>query len=233
MSLVVATEAAKVRRMIGSPGTTELPAADLNAFFTDDALDWINSRRPSVAISSFTTVRNQQIYDVKPSNAIFVHRVWWLDASWLTFSPSMQVVPGALDIDDQLGGFSTFDNPALVQAFYKKITHYNDFFRGEGHETSAGVIQLTPRPLYAGDTVYFEYTFNRWSAVTAVVDEFVLGVRKYVASIAMQYLATKRGIVTGGRDWSGGAGVNERARAAELMVEAEAQVPETPFIDVG
>ena len=133
MSLVVATEAAKVRRRCGSPDTTELPEADLQAFFTADALDWMNRKRPDRTITSFPTVASQQDYDVKPSGAYRIVRVWWLEAAWLTFSPDMRIIPDELDIDDQLAGLSVFDNPALITAFYKKVDHYRDFYRCAEH----------------------------------------------------------------------------------------------------
>jgi len=233
MSLVVATEAAKVRRRVGSPDTTELPEADLQAFFTVDALDWLNRRRPNKTITSLTTVNGQQDYDVKPSGAYRIIDVWWLEASWLTFSPSMKVVPGALDIDDQLVDFSTIDNPALVEAFYKKVSHYRDFFKGKGEETADGKVRLIPNPTNSDDTVYFCYTSARWSAVTSVSDEYVEAVRFHAMGCAAEYLSTKRGVITGGRNWSGGAGRNEAELAKKFFTQADALVPDMPVISIG
>ena len=224
MSLVVATEAAKVRRLAGSPDTTMLSDADLTAYFNEDALDWINRRVPSRTIDNFTTVAGQQDYDEKPSNAYRVTKVWWLNASWLTFSPTMKVIPGALDIDNMMKGFQVMSNPAIVQAFYKSIEYYHDFFRGKGKETANGLIRLIPVATSTGDCVFFEYTSAKYAAITGTDAQYVEGVRFYVASLVLENLAIRRGVVTSGRGWSGGAGRNEERRAKELLLKAEGLV---------
>ena len=230
MSLVVATEAAKVRRMCGSPDTTDISDTNLQAFFTEDALDWMNDRRPKTAIRSFNTVQNQQVYDVKPASARRIVNVWWLDAGWNIFSPTMKTLPDALNLDQQLTGFSVLDNPALVTEFYKKVVEYERNFKGVGEETDNGKIRLLPAPTTTGDPVYFSYSFDRWSSITNIPREYVEAVRYFVAGMVMQYFFIKRGQITSGRNWSGGGGRNEEVMANSFMLRAHALVPTTPTI---
>lgn len=232
MSLVVADEAEKVRRKCGGPDTTELPADDLNAFFTDDALEWINRRRPGVAITSFTTVAGTAEYDEKPANAYHVDQVWWRDVTWQVFSATMEVVPGQLDVDTQMAGISIIDNPSIVKDWYAKIRYYEDFFTGYGEETEEGEIRLVPEPTASGDSVYFSYTYPRWDVVTSVPDQYVEAVRHFATHCALEYLAMKRGVVRGAPGIRGGGGDREEKKAREYLERAEGLVPIAPAISV-
>lgn len=232
MTMVVTTEATKVRRACGSPGTTQLPEADLEAMISEDALDWLNDRRPGESISSFTTVADQQEYDVKPSGALRIKKAWWLDANWVVVSADLRMVSNAVDMDDQMAGLSVIDNPSLVVIFYKKITSYSDSFRGTAEETSEGSVRLMPAPGRAGDTVFFHYTFAR-STIAVTADQYVPAVRYYATHLALDYLATKRAVVTSGKNWAGGGGRVERDRSAEFLEKAEALAPTPPLISLG
>lgn len=232
MTMIVATEAAKVRRACGSPGTTQLPEVDLQAFISEDALDWLNDRRPGECITSFDTVADQQDYDVKPAGALRIKRTWWLDASWVTLASDLRMIPAALDMNDSLAGLSVVDNPSLVAAFYKKMSAYNESFQGAAKETSEGLVRLLPAPSIAGDKVYFHYTFAR-ATITVTADKYVPAVRYYATHLALDYLAQKRGVVTSGRNWSGGGGRIERDRSAEFLEKAEALTPVPPLISMG
>jgi len=232
MTIVIATEAAKVRRACGSPGTTQLPEADLQAFITEDALDWLNDRRPGENIDSFVTVAGRQEYDVMPSGSLRVKKAWWMDANWVTVSNDLRMVSNAVDMDDQMAGLSVIDNPSLVTIFYKKIVSYADSFRGAAEETSEGLVRLMPAPTSAGDTVFFHYTFAR-AAITVTADKYVPAVRHYATHLALDYLAQKRTVVVSGRNWSGGGGRIERDRSVEFLEKAEAIAPVPPLISMG
>ena len=232
MSLVLVTEKATVRGMIGSPDTTELPDATLENFLTVNALAWINDKRPAKAITSFETIADQQDYDEKPAVALKVTKVWWLDSSWLKFSPTMEVVPGSMSLTAQFTGMSTIDNPEMVAMFYKKINYYQQFFQGYGKETEEGKIRLIPAPGNAGDAVFFEYSYPL-TAIINVQNQYVDGVRNIAASFALKHLAIKRGVIRSGRGWSGGGGAMEMAMAKDYENKAEAQVPTVGVISIG
>lgn len=233
MTLVLADEKQLVRDMLGDPDTTELPSATLERFFTAGALRWINQRRPGVAISSFTTVANQQDYDSKPANAYSIKDVFWMSVDIPIYTPTVSVALDRGYQSNELGNISTFDNPAIVEAFYQKISYYDNSFKGIGKETEEGKIGLYPAPTTAGDTVYFTYTYPRWSLVTSTPNEYVDAVRFVAAAAAARFLAIKRGRITSGRNWSGGSGVQEKEAEKEFMEQANAYAPQSSGITRG
>jgi hypothetical protein len=225
MAINLSTEHFVVRRMCGKPDVQEITDDDIEAIFYHEGLDWLNNRRPAKGITFFSTVANQQDYNVKPANALRVTNVWWLDSGWDVFSPDMRILPSAMQMDAKFAGVSILDNPAMVIEFYKKISEYHHNFRGSGFETDEGKIRLEPYPGSNGDKVYFEYTYKRWDHVVNISEEFHRGLRYYVASLVMDYLGIKRGMITGGKNWSGGGGSNEKDLAARYLIEAEGEVP--------
>lgn len=225
---------ARARRKAGSPTTVEYSDADLESVVTNDALDWINQRRPARAIGSFETVAEQQEYDEKPASAYQVERVFWMSSGYDVFSPEYQFLPSSLQIDDRMAGFSTVDNPALMEAYWKNISQYIRNFKGEGEETEEGKIRLVPVPGTTGDLVYFAYTYPRWSDVANVPLEYVEGLICKAAAVVLEELSVKRGVVRGSRIFTGGGGANEESTAARRLADAEAAVPsiDSPF-DMG
>ena len=215
----------EVRRRIGSPDTTEVPNSDIEAVIQIEALDWLNRRLPGRKISSFTTVKDQQDYDEKPANAYLVTAVWWMESDFQFFSPSMKYVAQDQDINEKLAGFDIYKDTALVEAFYKQLETYKHNFKGEGFETDEGKIRLEPVPSSGGDTVYFEYSYPRWSDPTGVPDRLVPGLKKKAAAIILDYLAVRRGRVRGGRNFTGGGGEREANLAGRFHAEADGEVP--------
>ena len=225
MSLSLDDLTGYVRRMIGSPDTTELPDATIQGFLTVDVLDWINRRRPGRAITSFETVTDQQDYDEKPANAYKVVSVWWLSSDLEYFSPSMRYEAGSMDVNSNLAGFSLLDNPALVESFYKKISAYQGAFGGEGYETEEGQIRLAPYPGADGDTVYFEYTYPRWSDILNVGAEHLVGCKYKAAALCLEWLMIRRGFIRSGKNFTSGGGANERDLALSYLERAESEIP--------
>lgn len=220
-----ATLESQIRNKVGGPDTTELTALALTQFLTIEALDWINRRRPGEAISSFTTVNAQQDYDEKPANAYRVTEVYWMGGGYDLFSPSVKFLPSSMDLDERVAGFSVIDNPALVEGVLKSIEQYKDNFKGSGWETEHGKIRLEPRPGEDGETVYFVYTYPLWSAVTAVPNNFVEGLRCKAAALCAEYLAARRSQVVSGRDYSGDGGSMMEKMAERLNMQADECVP--------
>ena len=198
----------EVREMVGDPDTTELPDSKISNILSNRTLDWINKRRSGSTIGSFTTVASQQTYDSKPANAYKVTRVWWQEASFEFFSPSMRFVPGEQDLNVVMSGFSVIENPALVTAFLKEIESYRYNFKGRGQEDDNGQIFIAPMPGNTGDTVYFEYDYPRWASIITVADEYLQGIKYFAAAQVLQYLFIKRGRVRGVRSGSFGGGEN-------------------------
>jgi hypothetical protein len=224
----------RVRFMLGSPDTTEIPDATIQNFITNDALTWINRRRPGCAITYLETVANQQDYDSKPASAYRVTKVWWMDADFEWFSPSMQYLPADQDLNFQMAGYSILDNPALVEMFYKQIAAYRGNFKGDAYETEEGKIRLSPTPGATGDKVYFEYSYPRWSDIANVPAEFVEAVCMIAASRSAEHLFVKRGMIRSGRDFSGGGGANENTMSQRFEERAECEVPiAAAFFDIG
>lgn len=228
----------RLRRILGSPDTTDLPDATIEAYLTDDVLSWINFRRPSRAITYFETVANQQFYNEKPSNAYKVINVWWLDADFEYFSPAMRYMPNDLDVNEQIAGFSVIDNPALIAAFYKAINDYDRAFKGTGREYEDGRIMIEPYPANAGDRVYFEYTKPRWSAfhsggVISIPAQYQEGCIYKAASLAFEHLAVKRGRVRNAKNFTSGGGQNELRLAEYYEDRANAQIPTRFSLTVG
>lgn len=225
MSLVVATERAIAQRMCGYPDQQEISDAQIDAIFTVEALRWINDRRPAIGLSYFTTVANQQDYNVKPVNAYDITDVWWQQQGADVFSPILTYLPDSSSQINAFAGFNVLDNPAIVTEFYKKLSEYDFTFRGSGWETPEGKIRLEPVPAGNGDVVYFEYSYPRWSAITSVPDQFREGVRYYVASCMLQVLTIRRGAILSGKNFTGGGGNREKEFYEIMLQKAEALVP--------
>lgn len=217
-----------VRRLCGSPDTTELIDSDLEDIITEDALFWLNRRLPNKKLTSFTTVEGTQDYtpDVDPDTLYEVTDVFWMSDGFDLFSPSLRFFPSTMDMDDRISGFSVVDNPALVTSVYKLMGQYKSNFKGSGYFTEERKIRLEPYPAETGNNVYYFYTCQRWSAVTSVVEPYVQALKKIAASIALDYLMIKRGLIRSGREFSGGGGEREKELATQLREQAEALVPE-------
>jgi len=225
MAVTLSSLAAEVREMAADPDITELPDSKIENILDKRVLRWINRRRPGKAISYFETVAAQQDYDEKPSNAYRVTQVWWMDANFEFFSPSMRYVPSDQDMTLQMSGFNVLDNPALVEAFFKKVDAYKNNFKGHGEENEAGLIRLVPYPASTGDKVYYEYSYPIWSAVKDVSEVFLEGVRFKATELVYDVLAAKRGRVRSGRTFTGGGGANEKELAIKYGKEANREVP--------
>lgn len=221
----------RVRKKAGRPTTTEYSDADLETCVTKDALDWLNQRRPARAIGNFETVADQQDYDEKPASAYGVEEVFWMSAGYDEFSPQYKFLPSSLQIDDRMAGFSTVDNPALMETYWKSVGQYIRNFGGRGEETDEGKIRLVPVPDDTGTVVYFIYTYPRWSAVTAVPEEYVEALIHKAASVVLRELSVSRGVIRGSRIFTGGGGANEKEASDSYLADAEAAVPEfdSPF----
>lgn len=215
----------EVRELCADPDTTEISDAKIESILTKRVLKWINRRKPGKAITNLTTVKDQQDYDVKPSNAYRITEVWWMEADFEFFSPSLRYVPNDHDVNFQMAGFSVIDNPSLVTLFYKQVAQYRHSFKGTGEETESGLLRLEPFPAGSGDLVYFEYSYPRFAAIPNITDEFTEGCTYKGAQLVLQKLAIKRGRVTGGRNFRGGGGKNELEMAKEYGDEADSEVP--------
>lgn len=214
-----------VRRMAGSPDDTEVPDAVIQSILEDEGLPWLNRRKPGVGKGSFTTVADQQDYDEKPSNAYVVTEVFWLEEDVEFFSPTMKYRADERDVGFRMAGFSSFDDPALVVAFNKNLETYRQHFKGEGYETPEGLIRLAPVPGTGGETVYYLYTYPRWSAPADVTDRYVQGLEYKAAQLLLESLAIRRGRIRGGRNFSGGGGERESEAAEKCRKKAEALAP--------
>lgn len=225
MTLIIANQRAIVQRLCGYPDQQEISSSQIDAIFHNEALDWLNNRRPAVGLTYFTTVADQQDYDVKPASALRIVEVWWQSQGADVFSPDLSYLPSSMEMSNAFAGFNIFDNPAIATEFYKKMSEYDHTFGASGWETPEGKIRLEPVPGSAGDKVYFEYTYPRWNHITSTPAEYVEAVRLYVASCVMQVLAIRRGNVTGGKDYSSGGGQNEIKYQEKFLADAEALVP--------
>ena len=231
MSLIIVNQRAIVHRMCAYPDQQEISSSNIDAIFHNEALDWLNRRRPAAALTYLTTVADQQDYAVKPINAYRITRVWWQSQGADVFSPDLSYIPSSMEMSNAFAGFNIFDNPSIAAEFYKRMSEYDYTFAGTGWETPEGKIRMEPVPSNSGDKVYFEYTYPRWNVITDTAAEYVEAIRNYVASCVMQVLAIKRGNVTGGKNFSTGAGAMEEKYQKEFLAAAEAQVPylDQPF----
>jgi hypothetical protein len=230
MSLVINTERAIIKRMCGKPDTVEVGDDDIEAILRHESLRWLNERRPGVALTFFTTVPDQQDYTVKPATAYKIRDVWWLTGEVEVFSPSLSYVPSTMTSINAFGDFDVFDNPSIVTEFYKRLSEYEYTFKGHGYELPNGQVRLEPVP-GGTDNVYFEYTYPRWTDITSVPDEWREAVRYYAASEVMRMLFIRRGVISGGKEWSGGGGANEKEVLTEYLAKAESLTPDisSPF----
>ena len=216
-----------VRRMSGSPDTTEMPDDDITGFALENALDWLNRRRPAEVIAYLTTAANQQDYDM-PSAAYHVTDVWWLTADFEWFSPSMQFTPADLNLNSSMAGFDVLDNPALVDAFRKQITSYQLNFAGKGFEVSTGTgrkIRLAPAPGSAGDRVYYQYTKAQFSGLVSIPDVYVPGFRLKTSEFVLRALAAKRSRIRSGKNYQGDGGEGASSLADRYEEQAEGEIP--------
>lgn len=225
MTLNIVHEADIIRRMCGYPDSTEIPPSQIEDIYRSEALRWLNRRRPAVGLTYFLTVENQQDYVVKPANAFNVVEVWWQTQGADVFSPDLSYLPSSMTMTNAFAGFSVFDNPAIANEFYKKLTEYDYMFRGSGWETPEGKIRLEPVPGGDNDKVFFEYSYPRWLDVVDVPNQYREGLNSYVAACVMRVLAIRRGNVVSGKNFSTGGGTREDKFYDAFMAEAEAQVP--------
>ena len=221
----LATLRGLVRRMAGRPDIVEYPNDDIDEILQNDALEWLNKRRPGRRIRSFTTVADQQDYDAKPSDAYLVTDVWWMESDFQFFSPSMKYVASDHDINYRLAGFSVLEESAIVEAFHKQLETYKGNFKGEGYEYDDGKIRLEPVPGTTGETVYFECTYPLWSGPTVVPARCLPAYKAKAAEQVLRELAIKRGRVRSTRSGSGGGGENEAKEADRLKKKANAELP--------
>jgi len=223
----LATLRDRVRRLVGGPDTTEMPDATIESFLDTDALRWLNHQDPNAVLTSFTTVADQQYYDVKPSGAYDITEVYWDACNYINLGGNLRFYPEGYEMNRQLAGFDALGNPGLVQTFFKQVEAYRESFGGIGYEMPDGQVGLFPCPGSSGDTVYFWYTVARYSAVTAIADgsEHQEGLVKKAAQMVLEQLAIKRGRIRAGRSFTGGGGANERAQAEQYRDEAEDCVP--------
>jgi hypothetical protein len=225
MSLIIANQRAIVQRLCGYPDQQEISSSNIDAIFHNEALDWLNNRRPAIGLSYFTTVANQQDYVVKPANAYRIVEVWWQSQGADVFSPDLSYIPSSMEMTNAFAGFSIFDNPSIATEFYKKMSEYDHTFGASGWETPEEKIRLEPVPSATGDKVYFEYSYPKVAHITNTPQVYVEAVRLYVASCVMQVLAIRRGNVTGGKDYSSGGGQNEIKYQEKFLADAEALAP--------
>jgi len=225
MTLNISHEADIVRRMCGYPDSTEIPTSQIEDIYRSEALRWLNRRRPGVGLTYFLTVGNQQDYAVKPANAFNVTEVWWQTQGADVFSPDLSYLPSSMTMANAFAGFSVFDNPAIANEFYKKLSEYDYLFKGSGWETPDGKIRLEPVPSGDDDKVFFEYSYPRWNDAVNIPNQYREGVNGYVSGCVMRVLAIRRGNVVSGKNFSSGGGAKEEKFYTEFMAEAEAQVP--------
>lgn len=228
MSLEVAVERDIVRRMCGGPDTTEMPDSVIDAILNVEAVRWIGRRRPAHGITYLVTVAEQQDYDAIPPTAYAVEQVWWTQIDWTSFSPTMLTLPDEMSMGARFAGFSTVDNPAIVEAFFEKMKQFERNFKGQGYsvDTPAGRrLRLVPTPANSGEKVWFSYTCPPYASFAAIDMRYAEAIEHFAASRAFKYLAVKRGVVRSGKSWSGGGGENETRQAAELEAAAESMVP--------
>lgn len=215
----------KVREHCEDPDTTELPDAKIQSMLTNESLNWINRHNPKVDLGSFTTVADQNDYDSLPANGVLVTEVFWSGSGYDDFSPEVQEFVNSLIeyTEAYVPGLSAVNNQALIEGFYKNYEQYVQSFSGRGWFTEERKIRITPYPSSSGDTVYFFYTLPRYSAVTDITNEDDLDALRYhAASMAMRYLAIKRGKVRSSRGASYGGGQMEKEMQKEFMDEAKA-----------
>jgi len=217
-----------VRRLCGNPDDVEVTDADIEAFVSNEALTWLNQRRPGKALSYFETVDEQQDYDKKPTNAYRVTDVFWMGVGYDIFSPSMRFTPDGLDMNSSLAEIDIVTSPAIVEAAFKNFSQYEKNFSGVGIETEEGKIRLMPMPTNTGDKVYFFYNYPRWSVagIDTVPSEHIEGLKYNAASKVLEALAIKRGMIRGGRDFRGGGGANESKYAKEYSDRANELIPD-------
>lgn len=218
-----------VRALCGSPDTTEMPDATVQTHLDEFTLRWVNKRRPALYLTSFTTVNDQQDYDVIPSSAYLVRNVYWLSGDYEFFSDALRrhYMQSLEDVDVRLAGYSVLDNPSLTEAIYKALNEYNMSYQGEGWQTPEFKIRLKPYPTTTGDAVYFDYWAAQWSDVSAagLLTRYQDAVERYAAHSVLKALAIKRGVIRSSRGVSTGGGANEREMAKEYLTEAEALCP--------
>lgn len=214
-----------VRRRCGSPDLTECPADLVQENLEVHGLGWLNRRKPNHTIAYFLTVASQQDYSVLPAGGYEIVNAWWMDTDFEYFSPGMRVMPLEQQLDFQLAGFNAFDHPSSVEDFYKKVQAYANNFKGKHIVLPDGTLRLVPYPGNSGDKVYFEYTSPLYANVPAVSAKDIEGLICYAAHLTFEYLSVKRGVVRGGKNFTGGGGEREETKAKEYLEKAEGEIP--------
>lgn len=225
---------ANVRALCGDPDTTEMPDATISTHLNNFTLRWINKRRPTQILTSFTTVADQQDYDEIPATAYGIGRVYWLPGNYDYFGGVLgrYYTAGVEDVDVRLAGFSVLDNPSLSEAAFKALTEFELNYRGQGWQTPEFKIRLNPTPAQAGDAVYFDYWAPQWSdiAATDLLARYQDAVELYGAVSVLRSLAVKRGLIRGSRGVSTGGGANELELVKQYLADAEAACPQVGVV---
>jgi len=161
----------RLRSKLGNPDVQVISDADLDGFL-EEALNAINEKAPAVARTSFDTVANQSTYQVLPAAGLRFKQVYTRQSSLRGVSFGEDVIFTRLDLTGAgfTHGADVFENPATVEAFFKKNTAFNAEFGSRAYWWAPDDGQsLTLYPTPTGVcAIWFDYVLLRFATVEAV-----------------------------------------------------------------
>lgn len=231
----------RLRRRVGRGADTALVTDDLLNDALREALREVNKFWPTIAVASFLTILDQQIYTPLPAGGRRIRRVFWGSDGGGSCDPlgtggflgEGATLFAGLAYETYEQGISYAPSPSAFLMFQRNEAYLQRAYsRGGGYVTGLNEIRLDPVPTLNGTAVYFTYEGNRYATVDLVSDEIpelASGFLEYARWYANNTLAVGQGATT---DVKGpnvsvhtDAAKNHLAQAAEAWGKWESNLP--------
>jgi len=230
----------ELRIRVGNPDDEELTDVEL-AYHLKRALSQVNRDDPARKIGSFTTVAGQSSYDVVPSDAFRVIEVFYSPGlggpGWVPEPALSELYAYDASLEAIGAGAKIFDNPAMVEIFYKKLSSFRQYFGGHGGPPQRvpaddGTVWLTPTPCSAC-TVWFIFTAPRFATLEDVQEYWEEYLLLYAEHLVLKGLANKRSEIVGGESagggsWRSGGGRMQQDLAGEALARYQREFRNKP-----
>lgn len=217
----------RLRRAVGHGADTALVDDDLIDDCLGEALRQTNRHFPSLALSSFLTVADQQAYTPLPAGGRRIVEVYYPTGC----DDVPAVVADALasidvtQVGSELGDLRVVE-PAHVLGDLRAKGYLDRFFTGQASLREA-TVYLIPTPGTSGSRVYFVYEATRYAAIADVDEVHERPYWAWAKKCLHEALAAGRGAIT---EVETDKGIRVRNEAAKLHGE-RAKAAERDFLD--
>lgn len=228
---------ARLRRKVGHAEDTALISDDLLDDCLADALRQINKHWPTVGVSYFPTIADQQSYTgILPDGAKRLLRVWWrgtINCPFVSAEFESELLD-SLQAGDPLGSAARFSTaPSVILALRRERAIIQRLFEATARITDINACLLDPIPAVADINVYFAFEADRFLApedVTDDIPELASAFLAFALAELHETLSAGRGAISSVTGPQGVAVRNDaaaghRAAAARAREEFYANLP--------